>query len=256
MLVLDSITKSFGGVAALNRVSLELGKEAVTGLVGPNGSGKTTLFHIITGFYGADGGRVLFEGEDITGLKPHRISKLGLLRTFQHARILPFLSTMENLLAAAPSQPGESLLNLILRPRSVARQEKANVQKAREVLETVRLAHVASELAGRLSYGQQRLLELGRILMAEPRMILLDEPTAGINPSLIRDLIKVITDLARKGIQVFMIEHNMPLVMELCGRVLVMDCGSLIFEGTPKEAVKDKAVIEAYLGKSSDVPQG
>jgi len=177
---------------------------------------------------------------------------MGLLRTFQHTRVLPFLSTLENLIAAAPLQRGESLVQLFLRPGAVRKDEKKNAQKAWEVLDTIKLQPLAGELAGRLSYGQQRLLELGRILMADPRVIMLDEPTAGINPSLVRDLVRVIRGLTGVGIQVFLIEHNMPLVMELCDRVLVMDAGGLIFEGSPHEAVKDKAVIEAYLGKARD----
>jgi len=252
MLTIENVTKSFGGLSAVCGVSLQLGKTPITGLVGPNGSGKTTLFHMITGFYSVDKGRVFLEHREITNLKPHLISRMGLLRTFQHTRVLPFLSTLENLIAAAPLQRGESLVQLFLRPGAVRKDEKKNAQKAWEVLDTIKLQPLAEELAGRLSYGQQRLLELGRILMADPRVILLDEPTAGINPSLVRDLVQVIRGLTGVGIQVFLIEHNMPLVMELCDRVLVMDAGGLIFEGSPHEAVKDKAVIEAYLGKARD----
>jgi ABC-type branched-subunit amino acid transport system ATPase component len=255
MLRIENVTKSFGGLTAVSEVSFQLGRTPITGLVGPNGSGKTTLFHMITGFYYVDRGKVFLDEREITNLRPHVISRKGLLRTFQHARVLPFLSTKENLMAAAPLQRGESLLQLFLRPGAVRREERKNLQKAAEVLETVRLQRLAEELAGRLSYGQQRLLELGRILMANPRVILLDEPTAGINPSLVGDLVQVIRGITARGIQVLLIEHNMPLVMELCDRVLVMDAGGLIFDGSPHEAVKDRAVIEAYLGKARDASE-
>jgi ABC-type branched-subunit amino acid transport system ATPase component len=249
MLKIENVSKNFGGLTAVNAVAFELGDTAITGLVGPNGSGKTTLFHLITGFYPPDSGQILFDNRQITGAAPHVISRLGLVRTFQQTRVLPFLSALENLMAAAPKQAGESLANVFLQPRRVKRQERRNKEEAMQILELLRLAPLARHLAGRLSFGQQKLLELGRVLMAEPRMILLDEPTAGINPTLIRQLIETLRQLADKKIQVFLIEHNMPLVTELCEKVLVMDSGSLIFAGAPFEAVRHPQVIEAYLGK-------
>jgi ABC-type branched-subunit amino acid transport system ATPase component len=250
MLKMKNITKSFGGLMAVFDVSLELGGTPITGLVGPNGSGKTTLFHIITGFYQLDRGRVFFAETEISGLPPHVISRMGMVRTFQQTRVLPFLSTRENLLSAVPDQEGERLTSLFFRPGEVAREEKLNRAKAEEVLELIKLTPLADELSGRLSYGQQKLLELGRVLMARPRMILLDEPTAGINPTLIRRLVEVLKALTGQGIQVFLIEHNMPLVAEICDRILVMDSGNLIFSGSPAEAIRDPGVIEAYLGKA------
>jgi len=250
MVRVEHITKSFGGLTAVFDMTLDLGATPITGLVGPNGSGKTTLFHIITGFYPLDRGRVFFGENRISGLQPHVISRMGMVRTFQHTRVLPFLTTRENLLSAVPEQEGERLSSLFIRPRKVAWEERRNMEKAEEVLELIKLAPLAEELSGRLSYGQQKLLELGRVLMAEPRMILLDEPTAGINPTLIRRLVDVLKALTGRGVQVFLIEHNMPLVAEICARVFVMDSGSLIFSGSPSKAVKDPAVIEAYLGKS------
>ena len=254
MLKVESVSKSFGGLMAVCDVSLELGTVPVTGLVGPNGSGKTTLFHMITGFYRLDKGRIRFGDEEISGRAPHEISRMGMVRTFQHTRVLPFLSTRENLLSAVPHQRGERLTSLFFRPGAVKEEEKQNWARAEEILGMIHLAPLAEELSGRLSYGQQKLLELGRVLMARPKMILLDEPTAGINPTLIRRLVEILKELTRRGVQVFLIEHNMPLVAEICDRVFVMDSGKLIFSGSPEEAIQDAGVIEAYLGRESYAP--
>jgi len=251
MLRLEGVTKRFGGLMAVCDVTFDLGSTPITGLVGPNGSGKTTLFHMITGFYRLDRGRILFRDAEISGRPAHEISRMGLVRTFQQTRVLPFLSTRENLLSAVPAQKGERLAPLFLRPASVKAEEKRNGARAEGVLHTIKLDSLADELAGRLSYGQQKLLELGRVLMAEPKMILLDEPTAGINPTLIRRLVETLRTLSRKGIQVFIIEHNMPLVAEICDHVFVLDSGKLIFSGSPGDAVKDQSVIEAYLGRAN-----
>lgn len=236
---------------AVCNVTLDLGSSPITGLVGPNGSGKTTLFHMITGFYRLDSGRILFREGEISGRPAYEISRLGLVRTFQQTRVLPFLSTRENLLSAVPAQKGERLLPLFLRPASVKAEERRNRERAEGVLRMIRLDSLANELAGRLSYGQQKLLELGRVLMAEPKMILLDEPTAGINPTLVRRLVETLGELSRTGIQVFIIEHNMPLVAEICDHVFVLDSGKLIFDGPPGDAVQDEGVIQAYLGRAN-----
>ena len=248
MLKINNLTKSFGGLTAVHDVSLQLGDTGITGLVGPNGSGKTTLFHLITGFYRPDRGQIHLNDRRIDGLAPHTISRMGLVRTFQHTRVLPFLSTLENLTAASPGQTGEHLTSVFFQPARVKREEHRNREKALQILELLKLEALSRHLAGRLSYGQQKLLELGRVLMAEPKMILLDEPTAGINPTLIQQLVGVVRKLARGGIRFFMIEHNMPLVAEVCEKVFVMDSGSLIFSGTPSETRQNPRVIEAYLG--------
>lgn len=249
MLRIENVTKGFGGLVAVNNITLRLNDTGITGLIGPNGSGKTTLFHMITGFYSVDQGRIYFEDKLISKLSPHTISKIGLVRTFQQTRVLPFMSTLDNLLSAAPDQTGERLSSVFFRPTVVRLEENKNRERAREILDLVSLTPMSDQLAGMLSFGQQKLLEIGRVLMARPKMILLDEPTAGINPTLIRQLVEIIRGLKDRGIQIFLIEHNMPLVAEICEKIFVMDSGSLIFSGIPSEARKDTRVIEAYLGR-------
>jgi ABC-type branched-subunit amino acid transport system ATPase component len=251
VLKITNVTKSFGGLTAVHDVSFKLDDTGITGLVGPNGSGKTTLFHLISGFYRPDRGHIHFKGMQIGGLAPYVISRMGLVRTFQQTRVLPFLSVLENLTAAAPGQSGERLASVFFKPHRVKQEEDRNKDRALQILEFLKLKPLSRHLAGRLSYGQQKLLELGRVLMAEPEMILLDEPFAGINPTLIRQLVEVVRELARGGIRIFMIEHNMPLVAEVCEKVYVMDSGSLIFSGTPSESRKNPRVIEAYLGREN-----
>ncbi len=251
MLRLENISKRFGALAAVNDVSFSLKDKGISGLIGPNGSGKTTLFHLITGFYKLDMGNVFFLNQKITGLAPHVISRKGIVRTFQQTRVLPFLSTLDNLISAAPRQLGENLLPLFFNPLKIAVQEKKNTQKALSILKTLELIKLKNDPAGDLSYGQQKLLEIGRVLMADPKLIILDEPTAGINPGLIRHLVTILKNLRDQSIKIFLIEHNMPLVSELCDEIFVMDSGSLIFSGTPDETQKNERVIEAYLGRKA-----
>ena len=253
MLKIENVTKGFGGLVAVNDITLSLGDTGITGLIGPNGSGKTTLFHMITGFYRVDRGRIYFGDKPISRLPPHTISRIGLVRTFQQTRVLPFMSTLDNLLSAAPDQAGERLSTVFFRPAVVRLEENENREKAREILDLVSLTPMSDQLAGMLSFGQQKLLEIGRVLMARPKMILLDEPTAGINPTLIRQLVKIIGGLRERGIQIFLIEHNMPLVAEICEKIFVMDSGRLIFSGIPSEARRNTRVIEAYLGREDRV---
>ena len=251
MLRVENVIKSFGGLIAVNDVTFKLKDTGITGLIGPNGSGKTTLFHLITGFYKLDRGRVYFKDKMISGLSPHTISQMGLVRTFQQTRALPFMSTLDNLLSSAPEQTGEHLTSIFLKPGKVKQEESENRKRAKEILEILKLAPLAEHLAGKLSFGQQKLVEWGRILMAKPKMILLDEPTAGINPTLIRQLVEIITRLSNEGIKIFLIEHNMPFVAEICEEIFVMDSGNLIFSGTPDKAREDIRVIEAYLGREN-----
>lgn len=252
MLKIENVSKSFGALIAVNDVSFNLGDTGISGLIGPNGSGKTTLFHLITGFYKLDTGNIHFLGQRINGLPPHIISRKGIVRTFQQTRVLPFLSSLDNLIAAAPNQLGENLLPLFFQPSKVALQETQNCEKAESILETLGLLKLKDSPAGDLSYGQQKLLEIGRVLMADPKLIILDEPTAGINPTLIRHLVTILKNLRDQSIKIFLIEHNMPLVTELCDKIFVMDSGSLIFSGTPAEVQNNSRVIEAYLGRTTD----
>jgi neutral amino acid transport system ATP-binding protein len=249
MLRIENVTKRFGGLIAVNDVTLRLGDTGITGLIGPNGSGKTTLFHMITGFYPVDQGRIYFQDRLITKLPPHAISQAGLVRTFQQTRVLPFMTTLDNLLSAVPEQTGERISAVFFRPGQIKKEEGRNRERAKEILDLITLTPMADQLAGMLSFGQQKLLELGRVLMARPKMILLDEPTAGINPTLIRQLVEIIAGLSRRGMKIFLIEHNMPVVAEICEKLFVMDSGSLIFSGSPTEAKRDARVIEAYLGR-------
>jgi len=251
MLRIENVTKNFGGLTAVNDVTFEVSGSGITGLIGPNGSGKTTLFHLITGFYDLDWGQVYFKDRLISGLSPHTISRMGLVRTFQQTRALPFMTTLDNLLSSAPDQSGEHLISVFFNPGRVKQEERKNRERAMEILDILKLSPLAEHLAGRLSFGQQKLIEWGRVLMAKPKMILLDEPTAGINPTLVRQLVEIITRLCDEGIKIFLIEHNMPFIAEICEKIFVMDSGNLIFSGTPAEARKNNRVIEAYLGKEN-----
>ncbi|MFH1156476.1 MAG: ABC transporter ATP-binding protein [Pseudomonadota bacterium] len=251
ILTLENVSKSFGALMAVNDVSFSLEGSGISGLIGPNGSGKTTLFHLITGFYKLDTGSVFFQGQLISGLPPHVLGRMGIVRTFQQTRVLPFLSTLDNLMAAAPNQAGESILPLFFSHSTVRMQEEKSREKAVSILETLNLSSMCHLSAGDLSYGQQKLLEIGRVLMADPKLIILDEPTAGINPSLIRHLVAILKRLKDQGIPIFLIEHNMPLVSEICDSLFVMDSGSLIFSGRPEAVKTNERVIEAYLGRQT-----
>lgn len=248
MLEVVELVKEFGGLKAVDRVSFQVCRGTITGLIGPNGAGKTTLFNTVAGLYRPDGGQVLFEGEGIGGLPPHRIFRRGLVRTFQIPRPFAEMTVLENLLVAYPHQLGERFwANWFAWPR-VARQEAEIRDRAREVLRFLNLERVAQEKAKNLSGGQQKLLEIGRALMAEPKMILLDEPGAGVNPSLLAEIVDRIAELNARGITFLLIEHNMDLVMNLCHPILVMSQGRLLMEGSPEEIRSDPRVLEIYLG--------
>ncbi|MGQ9365260.1 ABC transporter ATP-binding protein [Azospirillum sp. ST 5-10] len=247
-LAVAGLQKRFGGVTVLDGVAFSAPADGVSGMIGPNGAGKSTLFSIITGFQEGDAGRVAFDGRDITRLPVVDRVRLGLGRTFQVPREFGSLSVRENLMAAAPQQSGERLLTAFLRPGRVRAEEAAIRERADGWLAFLNLAHVADTPAGRLSGGQRKLLELGRVLMLEPRMILLDEPFAGVNPVLIGEIAARIRELAAKGIGFLIVEHNLPALAALVERMFVIDRGRLLAEGTPAAVLADPAVREAYMG--------
>ncbi len=249
LLEVQSLIKQFGGHRAVDGASFHVEAGTVTGLIGPNGAGKTTCFNCIAGFLRGDGGRVRFDGHDITGAPPHRIFRRGLTRTFQIPQELASLSVLENLLLVPGGQSGERLWGPLLRPGLVRRQEAANVARAREVLELVELAPLMRDPAGSLSGGQRKLLELARALMSRPRMILLDEPGAGVNPTLARRLTDHIARVRDEmGVTFLLIEHDMDLVARICDPVIVMTGGRVLVEGPPSAVLANATVQEAYLG--------
>ena len=225
------VTKRFGGVTAVNRCSLALAPGKIYGLIGPNGSGKTTLFNCITGLDPRDAGEIRFKGERIDGLKPHQVARLGIGRTFQIMRVFPELTALENLLVVTRG------------PFETARR------RAEELLRFVTLDRLGHEYAGNLSYGQQKLLEFIRVLMTDPELILLDEPAAGVNRTLLNELLAAITQLRDRGKTILIVEHDMKVVMGLCEAIFVLDYGEKIAEGPPGVIQTDERVIEAYFGR-------
>jgi len=248
MLSVETVTRQFGGFKAVDGVSLHLAEREILGIAGTNGAGKSTLFAAIAGQQPADAGRIRFDGHDITRLPPYRRARLGLVRTFQVPREFKSLSVHQNLLAAAANPQGERLLNAFVRTRSLREHEEQLVAKADGILQFLNLTRVRDKLAGGLSGGQKKLVELGRVLMLDPRCILLDEPFAGVNPVLIDEICERVRELHARGIAFIVIEHHLQALKALSQRMIVMDRGSILAEGDPHTVLDDPRVQEAYMG--------
>jgi branched-chain amino acid transport system ATP-binding protein len=249
-LKVEGLRKEFGGIVAVDDTSFEVEAGTMTGLIGPNGAGKSTTFNCITGVHQPTAGSVEFNGEEITGLNPHQVANRGLVRTFQIARELEEMTVMENMMLAPKDQQGETLWRSLLpwSRQAVVEQEEAVLERCWEILEFFEIDHLAHEYAENLSGGQRKLLELARALLTEPDMLLLDEPFAGVNPSLEERLLDHVHALRDEGYTFLIVEHDMDLIMENCSRVIVMHQGNVLMEGTPEAVRSNEEVIEAYLG--------
>jgi branched-chain amino acid transport system ATP-binding protein len=249
-LVVENLQKSFGGITAVDNASFEVEAGTLTGLIGPNGAGKSTTFNLITGTLTPDSGTVRFNDEDITGATPHDVANRGLVRTFQIARELEEMTVLENMMLAPKRQRGEALWRSVVPGfrSDVAEQETELLDRVWDVIEFFEIDHIADEYAGNLSGGQRKLLELARALLTDPDMLLLDEPFAGVNPSLERRLLEHIHELREQGYTFLLVEHDMDLIMENCEHVIVLHQGRVLTEGSPDEVRGDEEVIEAYLG--------
>jgi branched-chain amino acid transport system ATP-binding protein len=249
ILAARDVRKRFGGVLAVNGASFEVAPQSITALIGPNGAGKTTMFNVLSGFLRPDGGEIEFDGWRCEGQPPYGLAAAGLVRTFQIPRVLTRMTVLENMMLAGTGQPGEALGAALLRPRRVSQREREIREQARETLALIRLDRLAGDYAGTLSGGQRKLLEFGRALMTRPRLLLLDEPMAGVAPTLALQLLEHIIDLrATRGMTFLVIEHDMEMVMAISDRIVVMDEGAVIAEGLPGEIQRNERVIAAYLG--------
>jgi branched-chain amino acid transport system ATP-binding protein len=256
ILEIKNLSKNFGGLAAVSDCSISVKKGSITGVIGPNGSGKTTLFNIIAGNLKSSSGNIYFNNEDITNIPSYELFSKGLLRTFQIAHEFSNLSVLENLMMVPANQSGENLINNFLKPNLIKQEEKEVNAKAKEVVDFLNLGHLSNELAGNLSGGQKKLLELGRTMMVDAKLVLLDEVGAGVNRTLLKDLGTAIDKLNKeKGYTFCMIEHDMDFIGRLCDPVIVMAEGSVLFEGNVEDAKKDEKVIESYLGRGSKLKE-
>ena len=256
ILEIKNLSKYFGGLAAVSECSLKVKRGTITGIIGPNGSGKTTLFNLIAGNLKSSKGEVIFNNENITDLPAHEMFSKGLLRTFQIAHEFSNLTVLENLMMVPANQSGENLLTALIKPQLVKKEEEEVKNKAYEVVDFLNLKHLANERAGNLSGGQKKLLELGRTMMVDAKLVLLDEVGAGVNRTLLKDLGTAILKLNKEKNYTFcMIEHDMDFISRMCDPVIVMADGSVLFEGTSDQVKKNDKVIESYLGRSKSSGQ-
>ncbi|MEZ5246451.1 MAG: ABC transporter ATP-binding protein [Acidimicrobiales bacterium] len=251
LLVIDGVTRRFGGLTAVDVAHLEIPRNAITALIGPNGAGKTTFFNLLTGFDSADEGSWSFDGIPLAGVAPYRVAKHGMVRTFQLTKALTRLSVLENMMLGAVDHPGERVSRTLI-PRLWRPTEERVRERAEELLQRFNLTHMRDEYAGTLSGGQRRLLEMARAMMTDPTLLMLDEPMAGVNPALVQSLLSHITDLRDHGTTVVFVEHDMDVVMEISDWVVVLAQGSVIAEGTPASIVSNDRVIDAYLGDPTE----
>ncbi len=252
ILKVENVTKNFGGLRAVRGCSIEVEKGSIVGLIGPNGAGKTTLFNVITGMYKPDEGQVIFNGEDISGLRPDQICQRGITRTFQVSRELKVMTLLENIMLAFKNQKGESIFAGILQPASVREQERRNLKKSLEILKAVNLYDFRNESVAVLSGGQRKMLELGQALATEPDMLLLDEPTAGATAAETTMVINTIRKMREEqGITFLIVEHKMEVIMGICDKIIVMSYGEKLMEGTADEVQHNEQVREAYLGRET-----
>lgn len=251
IIVADNVVRKFGGLTAVNVGHLEIQRGAITALIGPNGAGKTTFFNLLTGFDQVDEGSWTFNGIKISGTPPHKVARMGMVRTFQLTKALYRLSVIDNMLLAATKQKGESILRAAL-PFLWNAQEKAATARSEELLTRFKLIDKRDDFAAALSGGQRKLLEMARALMVEPELVMLDEPMAGVNPALKQSLLGHIKDLREDGMTVLFVEHDMDMVRDISDWVIVMAQGEIVAEGPPNVVMRDKAVIDAYLGAHHD----
>lgn len=256
MLTVENLAKEFDGLTAVNDLNFTVEPNTISGLIGPNGAGKTTTFNMIAGHLKPSSGKIYFDGKEITNLRPHQTFQLGIVRTFQIPRPFSGMTVLENLTMVPRNQIGEKIWNNWLRNNAVEREEQQIREKANGLLEFLNLSDLQNEYSGNLSGGQLKLLELGRALMSDPKVILLDEPAAGVNPTLLEEIIDRIRDIHSQGVTFLIIEHNMELVMRLCSSILVMAEGDILMRGAPEEIRSDPRLIDAFLGGGTSLKNG